>query len=265
MRQAPKQVAAGVARWTGAALCGVLLFGFAAPAAAQDQPPASAAPPDVANEYRITAFPSYKISDSVSGFGYLGYVYKPDANYQTYYLGKGVFWTPRSWLQIWGGLIGTYTDSTTKSNSLELRPFGGAKFMGRTEQKWRYYNFTRYEIRYTETTDTHDWTIVHRVRNQSRIEIPLASLDHAWTPKTFYLLADVEPIWRSDTRTVDPMRYRVGLGYIASPKVLVEFHYYAQYTRPAGGLAYTDNIFRLNFKLSTRAGVLKLLDGGIDE
>jgi hypothetical protein len=48
--------------------------------------------------------------------------------------------------------------------------------------------------------------------------------------------------------------------------VLVEFQYYAQYTHPGGGgLAYTDNIFRLNFKLSTRKGIFWLLDGGIDE
>jgi hypothetical protein len=48
--------------------------------------------------------------------------------------------------------------------------------------------------------------------------------------------------------------------------VLVEFHYFAQYTRPNGaGLAYTDNIIRLNFKFSTRAGIFRILDGGIDE
>jgi hypothetical protein len=58
---------------------------------------------------------------------------------------------------------------------------------------------------------------------------------------------------------------RTGIGYIASPRGLVEFQYYAQFTRPTGGLAYTDNIFRLNFKLSTRAGIFRLLAGGIDE
>jgi hypothetical protein len=247
-------------------LCGVLLSVVAAPAAAQEQPPASTAPPDIANEYRITAYPSYRISDTVSGFGYVGWVYKPDADYTSYYLGKGVFYTPKKWLQIWGGLIGVYTDQTGKSDLLELRPFVGPKFMGKTERKWRYYNWTRYEVRLTETMDTHDWTTVHRFRNQTRIEIPLASLERSWTPKTWYVFSDVEPIWRSDNDQIDPLRLRAGIGYIASPQVLVEFQYFAQYTRPGGGgLAYTDNIFRLNFKLSTRAGIFKLLDGGIDD
>lgn len=235
-------------------------------AAAQTTPaPASETPPDVANEYRITAYPSYRVSDTWSGFGYVGWVSKPDADYTSYYLGKGFFYNPKPWIQVWVGLIGVYTDAEEKSDTLELRPFVGPKFMGKTDRKWRYYNWTRYEARFTETMDTDAWNTVHRVRNQTRVELPLASLERAWSPRTFYLFSDVEPIWRSDTGKVDPLRLRVGLGYIASERVLVEFQYYAQYTRPASGLAYTDNIFRLNFKLSTRKGVLWLLDGGIDD
>jgi hypothetical protein len=52
----------------------------------------------------------------------------------------------------------------------------------------------------------------------------------------------------------------------------VEFQYYAQYTHPSGGgLKYTDNIFRLNFKVLTKRGLLphkalrSLLDGGIED
>jgi hypothetical protein len=258
---------AAVSRWTAVGLLGVLLCAAAVPAAAQNPPPATAsAPPDVANEYRITAYPSYRINDAWSGFGYVGWVYKPDADYSSYYLGKGVFYNPYSWLQVWGGLIGVYTDNTGKSDLLELRPFVGPKFMGKTARKWRYYNWTRYELRLTETLDTDEWKTVHRLRNQTRIEVPLASFERAWTPKSWYLLADAEPIYRSDTDQLDPLRLRAGIGYIASPRVLVEFQYYAQYTHPGGGgLAYTDNIFRLNIKLSTRAGIFRLLDGGIDD
>jgi hypothetical protein len=61
------------------------------------------------------------------------------------------------------------------------------------------------------------------------------------------------------------LRLRVGLGYIASPQFLIEFQYFAQWTRPGGGgLQYTDNIWRLNFKLSGKGGVEKLMLGGID-
>jgi hypothetical protein len=248
-------------------LSGVLLCAAAASVGAQTSP-STEPPPEVANEYRITAFPSYHINEKWSGFGYLGWVYKPDAEYSSYYLGKGFFYSPAKWVHIWGGLIGIYTDSTATSDSLELRPFIGPKFLGSNRKKWRYYNWTRYELRLTETLDTNEWKTVHRVRNQSRIEIPLASIGRAWTPKSWYLLADVEPIYRSDSGQVDPLRMRVGLGYITNRRVLVEFHYFAQYTRPGGGgLAYTDNIFRLNFKIALSKGInlVRLLDGGVDD
>jgi hypothetical protein len=247
----------------------VLASMVAAPACAEPAPQAPApteTPPDVANEYRITAYPSYRISDKLSGFGYLGWVYKPDADYTSYYLGKGVFFSPARWVQIWGGLIAVYTDQTGKSDLLELRPFGGPKFLGQAGRRWRYFNWTRYELRLTDTLDDASWKTVHRLRNQTRIEIPLASVERAWRPKTCYVLADVEPIWRSDTDRLDPLRLRVGLGYIANERLLVEFHYFAQYTRPEGGsLAYTDNVFRVNIKIGGRGGILRLLDGGIDE
>ena len=58
---------------------------------------------------------------------------------------------------------------------------------------------------------------MHRFRNQTRLSIPLASPARAWKPKTAVLFSDVEPIYRSDNANVDPVRLRVGLGYIASP------------------------------------------------
>ena len=258
-------------RRLAAALCGILFSAMAA--SAQETPPASTAPPpNIANEFRLTAYPSYPITEKLAGFGYVGYVSKPDADYASIYLGTGNFYNANKNIQIWLGLIGVWTDQEVKSNSLELRPFTGVKFIGRTSRKWNYYNWTRYEIRFTETRDTGDWTTVHRIRNQSRIDFPLTTTERAWTPKTFYAWTDVEPIWRSDTGHVDPLRWRTGLGYIANPRLLVEFQYYAQYTQPTGGsLKYTDNIFRLNFKLMTKRGVLGrnalrlLIDGGIDD
>jgi hypothetical protein len=254
-------------------LClGLLLL--AAPAAAQEEPPASTTPPqEIANEYRVTAFPNYPLTEKLNGMGYVGYVTKPDAEYSSLYLGSGLFYRAHKHVQLWAVLIGVWTDQhdPDKSNTLELRPFTGVKFMGSNAKRWSYYNWTRYEMRFTETRSTGDWTLVHRIRNQSRIDFPLTSLDKAWTPKTFYAWTDIEPIWRSDTGQIDPLRWRTGIGYIAHPRLIVEFQYYAQYTRPEDGLKYTDNIFRLNFKWMTKRGLLpqhairSLLDGNIDE
>ena len=56
------------------------------------------------------------------------------------------------------------------------------------------------------------------------------------------------------------------MGYIAKPWLLAEFQYFAQWTRPGGGgLKYTDNIWRINFKLVGKGCIeQKLIHGGID-
>jgi len=65
---------------------------------------------------------------------------------------------------------------------------------------------------------------------------------------------------------VDPVRLRVGLGYVALQRLLVEFQCYHQYTRPEGaGLEHTDNIIRLNFKLLTKHGLMSRLGGDFDD
>jgi hypothetical protein len=33
---------------------------------------------DIGNEYRITLFPSHKVTEKIGGFGYLGYVHTKD-------------------------------------------------------------------------------------------------------------------------------------------------------------------------------------------
>jgi len=221
---------------------------------------------DVTDEYRLTAYPSYRIAEEWIGFGYVGIVAKPEGHYASYYLGKGAFYTPERWLQLWAGLIGVYTDSTVASNTLELRPFVGAKFIGSTGSKWRYFNWTRYELRLIDTLDTDSWKTISRVRSQFRLEIPLAGPEQAWTPKSWYVFPEVEPIWRSDTGKIDPLRVRFALGYIASPTMLVEFQYYLEFTQPSGsGLVWTNNIWRLNFKISTDNSVLRLMVGGFDD
>ena len=78
-------------------------------------------------EYRLTLFPYHKISDTLTGFGYLGYVSNPDKNYTTDYLGWGVNWSASPDVQVWSGLFGTYTNNENSADKLELRPFVAAK------------------------------------------------------------------------------------------------------------------------------------------
>lgn len=218
---------------------------------------------DKGNEYRITLFPSHKITDKITGFAYLGYVWNPEKNYQTYYLGwPAACYAPKTWFQLWGGLVGLYTKNESTSNKLELRPFVGPKFFLPNAMKWNIYNFTRYEFRATQDGSTHDWSNVSRLRSRFGVEIPLSSRDQAWQPGKFYTLADIEPYYRFDRNQIDPMRIRVGIGYILKPWPLrFEFIYHAQYTHPtpSEGLQFTDNIFRLNIKIGLNKGIIGAL------
>jgi len=230
------------------------------PAQAQD---------DTGNEYRLTLFPYHRISDEVTGFAYFGYVWNPEKDYQTYYLGwPAASYAPNRWLQIWGGLVGLYTNNQHSADKLEMRPFVGGKFFLPNDAKWNIYNFTRYEYRATQNRDTDDWSNVSRLRSRFGVEFPLASGERAWQPKTFYGLADAEPYYRFDRGEVDPFRLRAGIGYVASERIRLEFIYHAQFTHPAGssGLEFTDNIFRLNIKLALNKGILaRLQNPDLDE
>jgi hypothetical protein len=230
----------------------------------------SLAQSDKGNEYRITLFPSHKVTEKITGFAYLGYVWNPEKKYQTYYLGwPAACYTIKPWIQIWGGLVGLYTHNENSSNKLELRPFVGPKFFLPNKLKWNIYNFTRYEFRATQDRETHDWNNINRLRSRFGVEIPLSSLAKAWQPSTFYCLADVEPYYRFDKGLVDPFRIRGGIGYIMKSLPLrIEFIYHAQYTHPVAGegLKFTDNIFRLNIKLGLNKGIInKLNNPDLDE
>lgn len=220
----------------------------------------SMAQEDIGNENRITLFPSHRVTDKVGGFGYLGYVWNPEKEYQVYYLGwPCATYTPKTWLQVWGGLIGAYTNNESKSDQLELRPFTGVKLFLPNELKWNIYNFTRFEYRALQDRDTKDWNNYSRLRVRFGVEIPFSKREKAWQPGSFYGLADIEPYFRFDNGLIDPMRIRGGIGYVMkTAPIRIEFIYHAQYTHPdeEGGLKYTDNIYRINIKLGINKGIL---------
>jgi len=220
------------------------------------------------NEYRLTLFPYHRISDKVTGFGYLGYVNNPDKNYQTFYVGwPGVNYTINKSVQLWAGLVFTYTNYENSSDKLELRPFIGVKLFLPNKAKWNIYNFTRYEYRAIQDSDTHDWTNTSRLRSRFGVEFPFASRDRAWQPKTLYGIVDIEPYYRFDRNEVDPLRIRAGIGYVLDDRFRFELIYHAQFTHPdsSSGLKFTDNIFRLNIKIGLSKGIIgRLLNPDLD-
>ncbi|MBL9116157.1 MAG: DUF2490 domain-containing protein [Verrucomicrobiaceae bacterium] len=212
---------------------------------------------DINDEYRLTILPFYPFSKELVGFGYLGFVPSWDKDYMNYYAGAGFTYDVNSWLQTWTGLIGSYTDDWDSSNKLEIRPFVGAKFFLPNELGWNIFAFPRYEYRMLQDVESNEWDYVHRARLRLGVEIPLTSKENGFKPKTWYAIADVEPMYRFDVDRIDPFRVRAGLGYVIGGGKKIEFIYHAQWTRPEnGGLEYTDNIFRINIKFPLGKGPL---------
>lgn len=236
----------------------LLLFLAASRVAAQQTP--------VTNEYRVTVFPHFPIKGKVSGFSYVGYVANPDSHYSLYYLGiPGLTYRVNEYVQLWGGAYYIYTNNHTfkngKQDTLELRPFVGAKLFLPNKIKWNIYNFTRLEFRETYSHSTKDWANVERLRSRFGVEIPLRSHEEAWKPRTFYAMVTLEPLYRFDNDLVDPMRYQFGFGYITHDRVRLEFLYYANLSRvaPTNDLEFAQNIFRLNIKVGLKQSLLSAI------
>jgi hypothetical protein len=222
---------------------------------------AKAADPDVTDQYRFTLELNASIATNFAGSGTLGFFANPDLENQTYRLEwPNITYLPTHWLHLSGGLLTQYTDNHDSPNELELRPFLGAKFFVPNKAKLTIFNFTRYECRNTENLTTHDWDHVNRIRSLFEIDVPLTARERAWKPKTWFALAGAEPFYEFDKHDITELRLSAGLGYVLSDRLRIEFTYLPDFTRPhGGGLAYTENIFLLNFRFSLHEGLLGAL------
>jgi hypothetical protein len=235
----------------------VLLLACAA--AAQTPAPTDA---PVNNEYRVTAFPTHPLFGDFTGFGYLGYVNNTGKGLTTYYVGwPGVVYKPLKWLEGWGGLVYTWNDPETGSNTHEFRPYLGTKVYVPNQVHMNLYNFTRVEWRKITTDDTGARDDKVRVRSRFGFEAPLGS--RPWAVQTMYLLGDLEPMYQTDVHAIQTLRARAGIGYVTNHHMRIEVIYHVQMTRKSASdpLAYTDNIFRLNFKIGVKKGLLERLSG----
>ncbi len=217
---------------------------------------------NVTNEYRLTVFPHYPIAGNLSGFGYIGWVKNPELDYTLWYGGfPDVIYSVKPWLQAWSALLAIYTDNATdlngKADTLELRPFIGAKLFLPNSLKWNIYNFTRLEFRQTFHYDTREWTHTERLRARFGVEIPMTSRERAWAVNTFYFIGNIEPMYRFDQNDIDPSRAQVGVGWVMNTRVRPELLYYANWGRTSGGpLVFNENIIRLNIKVGLNHSLL---------
>lgn len=220
---------------------------------------AARAQEDISHTYQLTLSPHHRITDKLSGSATLSYENSPQRGYRMYYVSyPGVTYKLNAYFQLWGGLRVNYTDNENTTDKFELRPFVGFKLYGPHKLNGNVFIYTRYEDRNVEDLGTHAWTHAGRVRSQFGVEVPLASQDRSFNPRTWYLLASVEPFYRFDRGWVDPIEVQAGVAYVANSQLYLEFIYYTTFTRPAGSstLRYTDNTFRLNVKIGLSHHVL---------
>lgn len=239
--------------WTAGGLIALLAAVWIPPAQAQQDSPAS--------EYRLTLSPHHEIAGDLTGSGEFGYYWNPDDDYETFTgLWPGLNYRATRWLQLFTGLRTLYTDNEFSADTLELRPYAGVKLFLPTDSPWHFYNQTGYEVRHTLDLTADDWTRHDRIRSRFGVEIPLTARDRAWQPKTWYVLADVEPFYRFDRNLVDQVRTRAGIGCIVGDKLHLELIYAARFTQSTGGhWDHTENSLRLNVRIGLHDGLLQRL------
>jgi hypothetical protein len=235
------------------ALC-ALALAIAMPAHADDKN----------DENRVTVVPSYSLTDDHRwiGIGYVGYVWSNDEDYTVDYLGFGAIWNFKPNWEMWFLMFGTKTDNESSPDVTELRPIVALKNYFTKTSDIRFYNMARAEYRMQDRESPGTDTEYFRLRDRLGVEFAFGH-DSRW-----YGIADVEPFYRFDRDTIDPLRLRAGLGWTINQYVRAELIYHMQFTRPSGsdGLEWTDNIWRLNFKVARQRGVLQNIFGGdVDE
>ena len=220
----------------------ILVMIFGSTAAAQSDPL-------VTNEYRFTQIVSKPVSDKIVLFTYSGYTRSPEKEFRSVYGSPpNMIYLVKPWLEILVGMVGVYTKNDDNSHSWEIRPITGVKVYIPNKQKLNIYSFTRFENRFI--IQNGDVQSIPRLRNRFGVEAPLTKTEKGWTTKTFYVMADIEPIWRLDEKRLQVLRLRGALGYIFNKNVRAEFIYHTELSGPENRhLDHTGNIWRLNLKV----------------
>lgn len=219
-----------------------------------------AAAEDRSDEYRVTVFPSYSLTQDHKwiGIGYLGYVVNNDQGHDISYLGLGTIWRFAKNAEVWGVVINVRTDNESSPDINEYRPMLGLKNYFTRTSRLTFYNFARAEYRIQDfdgAPDKEFW------RFRDRLGTEFAITEKANEAGALYGIADAEIFYRTDRDISDLARLRVGLGWVIGEYVRAELIYHMQLTRSAGeSFEWTDNIWRINFKVARQHGLLQRLD-----
>jgi Protein of unknown function (DUF2490) len=213
----------------------------------------SARAQEVTDDGRVGVIFAHPIAGDFSGQPYVWFD-DQTGSVKTYRVSfPNVIYRARPWLQGWGGLIVNWTDGQASGNTRELRPYVGVKVFVPNSAHIHLYDLTRFEWRRITNTASNIITREGRFRTRPGVEFPLSA--RAWQPGTFYGLANGEMF--VEHRFVNALRFMSGAGYIKNDRFRIEFQYVLELSRKAStdALAYSDNSFRLDFKVSFKQGL----------
>lgn len=155
-------------------------------------------------------------------------------------------------------LLNVRTDNESSPDINEYRPLVGLKNYFIRNQRLTFYNLARMEYRIQDFDGAEDKEFF---RFRDRLGTEFALTEKANQPGAWYGIADVEVFYRTDRDISDLARLRGGLGWVIGHYVRAELIYHMQFTRTAGeSFEWTDNIWRLNFKVARQHGLLQRLD-----
>jgi hypothetical protein len=209
---------------------------------------------EVINQLWLDYFFYYLPREGVQVTGDLGYRNRFSTSEWNQFIARGNFlYRYKSWLSLFGGFGFFFTAQSEITNTLEIRPWVGFKFIVFVDflSHIRFTNFTRIEGRFVINTQESGSSADPRFRNRTDMRIPITN--YLFVDNTLYTRFEVEFFTSSVNiieQSADRIRLGVGLGYKFDYVWRVEFHYYVHLgnNEALGGFDQTESIWRVSVR-----------------
>jgi hypothetical protein len=199
-------------------------------------------------------YDSYRIPrEDIQFMGDAGFRFLVGGGWEKYIVRPSIQKSINEWLNLFGGLGFFFTAQEGLSNTLEIRPWIGARvyWYWDTLSKIRFSNYFRIEDRFVINTQSSGTDNSVRFRNKIDARIPIS--DHYFSDKILYLMLSFEfflDAGEIDELYADNIRLGGGLGYKFNYNWRIEFYFYAFRSQDTAtsGFTTTDQVWRLTLK-----------------
>jgi hypothetical protein len=191
--------------------------------------------------------------ETIQFMGDAGYRYLVGGGWEKYLIRPSLQKSINKWLELFGGVGFFYTVQTGLSNTLEIRPWVGAKinWYWDTFSKIGFSNFFRIEDRFVINTQSSGTSNSVRLRNKITAKIPVTN--HYFVDHIIYAMLSIEFFLDGgDLKELyaDKIRLGAALGYKINYTWRVEFYFYEfrSQNTATSGYTTTDQVWQLTIK-----------------